>query len=65
LHTLDGRSAPNRVREEATTGIVQLFMGILSDLVFESVTSRHRALQQELNRYIGRKPGPSRSTSAR
>ena len=41
--------------------LVQLFLGILSDLVFESATSRQRSVKEELNRYIGRKPGTSRS----
>ena len=35
--------------------IVQFVLGLLADLVFESVTSRRRRLDAELTRYLDRR----------
>jgi hypothetical protein len=65
LPILEERRASDRALEEAATVIVQLVMGFLSDLVFESATSRQRSLYRELDRYLGRKPETPRSTPTR
>lgn len=45
--------------------IVQLVLGLLADLVFESAAARQRRLGAELNRYLDRRRPPARPTSLR
>ena len=45
--------------------IVQLVLGLLADLVFESAAARQRRLDAELNRYLDRRRSPVRPAPLR